>query len=58
MIRNKEMNLLKFNYLTEASYPKTNSIKYNIWFKEILARESPKKLGIILMDFPEQTLID
>lgn len=58
LIRNREKSLLKFNYLTETLLPKTNSLKYNTWFREFLVRESPKKFGIILMDFPEQNLID
>lgn len=58
MIRNTENKVLKFNYLSEASMPKTNSVKYNLWFREFLARESAKQLGILVMDFPSQELID
>jgi len=38
--------------------PKTNSLKYNEWFEEVLGRDEVKNVGIIAMNFPQQSLIN
>ena len=49
--------LLRVNFIIQSNLPRLYAHGYNKWMKKMMVGKNMKRIGIVVMDFPDEELI-
>lgn len=52
VLKTDKKQLLKINFISQATFPRFYALKYNSWFQQLVIENQLRQLGIVIFDFP------